>query len=135
MELLIRSYSTLLDMKNTVMKKLLTLLAGIALLCVASTGISQSPASAERVSVEGVESVVNNFDNLSLSTCSKERVEWTSFATITHSHPSELTPLYAAYHCCADLGGLSHRWYFAAVNQAGGTWSYNWSPVYGDWCP
>lgn len=77
----------------------------------------------------------HNYDSMSWATCYAERTDWTASATIKHSHPAEMTELYVDYHCCADLSGLSHRWYFATRNTSGATWSHNWSPVYGGWCP
>lgn len=77
----------------------------------------------------------HNYDTTSLATCYAERVEWTQSATVTHSHPVEMTGAYVDYHCCLDLGGLSHRWNFSTRWWNGATTSHDWSPVYGGWCP
>lgn len=77
----------------------------------------------------------HNFDSMSWSACYVERTDWTSSSSIQHSHPAEMTPTYVDYHCCAEVGNLSHRWYFATRNTSGATWSHNWSPVYRDDCP
>lgn len=77
----------------------------------------------------------HNLDNNSRGTCYQQRTEWTSGATVRHSHPAALTKVYADYHCCLDLGGLSHRWNFSTLWWNGATSSHGWSPVYFGWCP